>query len=592
MTHSEIAEIAFDASGIEAWVPLDKRHSNWPVVYVLEEESAAPQRTAAKLRDVYVGETLSAASRLRQHLTTLEKQHLVSARVIVNETFNKSVCLDLESHLIRLLSGDGALRVINRNVGVTDSNYYNRSDYRETFDEIFEKLRADGLFSRSVPEIENSDLFKLSPFKALTPDQAVAVEQILEGLFSDLETGKSSISVVQGDPGTGKTVVAIFLLKLLADIANPPVAEPDADTIFSDFFTEGFAELVAGLRVGIVVPQQSLRTSIKRVFAKTPGLNPARVMSAFEVGSSNEKFDLLVVDEAHRLNQRANQASAALNSQFASINEALFEVDDFNKTQLDWITAKSEHTIFLVDAAQSVRPADVAPETLAALVSRARRDDRFYPLASQMRVKAGDDYVGYVRAVLAPDEHLVPVTPKAFPGYDLRFFDSFSSMRSEIAKRDAEGGLARVIAGYAWKWVSRKDKSAFDIEIDGERMRWNGTQTDWIASANSIEEVGSIHTVQGYDLNFAGVIIGPDLRYDIERGRLIFDRKTYADTKGKENNAKSGKKYSDEELLKLVSNIYAVLLTRGMQGTYVYVCDPSLREYLRKYLSNVEYHWS
>ncbi|PFV12832.1 AAA family ATPase, partial [Bacillus cereus] len=83
-------------------------------------------------------------------------------------------------------------------------------------------------------------------------------------------------------------------------------------------------------------------------------------------------------------------------------------------------------------------------------------------------------------------------------------------MRRQILSRNGEHGLARLLAGYAWKWRSRKDRSAFDIEIGDVHLRWNSTDKDWINRPTSVNEVGSIHTVQGYDLNYAGVIIGPD----------------------------------------------------------------------------------
>src|SRR5690606_187868 len=132
---------------------------------------------------------------------------------------------------------------------------------------------------------------KLSPFKALTPDQAIAVEDIIEGLLQDLKYGSDSTIVIQGEPGTGKTVVAIYMLKLLVDIAGTARAEDfDSDTMFADVFVAENRELLSGLRIGLVVPQQSLRESIKKVFRKTPGLNPSMVLTAFDVGSSHEDF--------------------------------------------------------------------------------------------------------------------------------------------------------------------------------------------------------------------------------------------------------------------------------------------------------------
>jgi DUF2075 family protein len=107
-----------------------------------------------------------------------------------------------------------------------------------------------------------------------------------------------------------------------------------------------------------------------------------------------------------------------------------------------------------------------------------------------------------------------------------------------------------------------------------------------VNSPTSAEEVGSIHTIQGYDLNYAGVIIGRDLYFDENAQRVAFSRENYFDKKGKENNPTLGIKYSDEDLLKYVLSIYRVLLTRGIKGTYVYVCDERLRVYLRGMLES------
>ncbi|MGN6250761.1 MAG: DNA/RNA helicase domain-containing protein [Marmoricola sp.] len=570
MTSFRIEEVAFERSNLDAWAALDPRFRNWPVVYALGSADK-----------IYVGESLSAVTRLRQHLDDARKAELTGARIVVDATFNKSVCLDLESHLIRLFSGDGQYDVLNRNVGITDSDYYGRAEYRLLFDEIFEELRERGAFSRSVREIENSDLFKLSPFKALTQDQAIAMEDILDGLFQDLADDRPSQIVIQGDPGTGKTVVAIYLMKLLSDIkASDPAEAVDEDAVLSEFFLAGYPELLEDFRVGLVIPQQSLRKSIEKVFRRTPGLDAAMVLTPFEVGEDSEPYDLLIVDEAHRLNQRANQPSGVQNRRYADINERLFGSGDSLHTQLDWIVARSTHQIFLIDAAQSVRPADLPRHVVDQLLAAVDEQRRRYRLTTQMRVAGGDDYVGYVRRVLSAD----PPAPQTFDQYDLRLFDDFPAMVEAIRRKDDEHGLGRLVAGYAWPWRSKANRDAIDIDIDGVRLQWNRTAVDWVGSPTSRDEVGSIHTVQGYDLNYAGVIIGPDLRYDAAAGRLVFDRDNYFDSKGKENNPRLGIVYSDDDLLQLVTNIYAVLVTRGILGTYLYVCDEQLRSYLSRYL--------
>ena len=347
----KIARLKFSKPAVVAWKDHDEKHGNWPVVYVLDDGT---RPSSSRLRDIYVGKSLNAAGRMRQHLDTPAKQHFKTIHVIFDGRFNKSDCLDLESYLIKIMAGDGANRVLNRNNGITEAKYYQREVYREGFRAIFERLKADGIFTRSIPEIENSDLFKLSPSKALTSDQAASVEEILNGLFHDLEAGENSKIVIQGDPGTVKTVVAIYMIKLLIDIKTfTSLEDLDSDSRFFNLFTLDNQKLLENLRIGMVVPQQSLRDSIKKVFRKTPGLHPSMVMIPFDVGTADRLFDLLLVDETHRLNQRANQPSGVLNSKFASITRKLFG-DDNSKTQLDWIQAKSRHQIFLLDAAQSV----------------------------------------------------------------------------------------------------------------------------------------------------------------------------------------------------------------------------------------------
>ncbi|GAB2703750.1 DUF2075 family protein [Microbacterium marinum] len=581
MTPFEIEQLTFSQPALKEWARGDERRRNWPVVYVIDGGEA---KGAAS---VYVGETVNAASRMKQHLANPAKDGLRSVRVVFDETFNKSACLDLESHLIRWLAGDGQFTVMNGNEGIIDARYYERDVYRESFRDIFEQLRAEGIFQRTIPEIENSDLFKLSPFKVLTPEQAVAVEDIVEGLLEDLAAGTPSSSVIEGHPGTGKTIVAIFLMKLLADIRDYSDAdEIESDSMFAEFFVPENRELLRDLRIGFVVPQQSLRESIKRVFKKTPKIAPEQILSPFDVGTSDTRWDILIVDETHRLNQRANQSSGVNNKRFIISNEKLFGADDPVKTQLDWIRAQSAHQIYLLDVEQTVRPADLPQAILRGLAEDARAQHRRYPLATQMRVHAGADYVAFVRGMLRGEAE--SGGRPDFGDYDLRLFDNLAEMRAEIFARNAEHGLARLIAGYAWDWKSNRDKMAFDIELDGLQLRWNSQSKDWISSPGSIDEVGSIHTVQGYDLNYAGVIIGNDLRYDSVAGRLYIDRDSYRDAKGKENNKQLGIVYSDGDLLEFIRNIYGVLLTRGIRGTYVYVCDPELRAYVERALAEAK----
>ena len=569
MTEFRLEKLAFDIRSIDVWRQTDSRNNNWPVVYTINND-----------QEIYVGETLNAAGRLGQHLSVGERKHLKKVQIIKNETFNKSVCLDLESHLIRYFAADGKYKVLNGNLGITEANYFEREKYRESFEELFDILVDEGYLTRSVPEIVNSDLFKYSPFKALNQDQAIALTGILDRFFGDFKASKDDELVVRGEPGTGKTIIAIYLIKLLKDIGRYLPDDVTAqDSIFSEYFNEANRSLMTNLNFGLVIPQQSLRRTVQKVFASTPGLDKSKVMSPFELGLSKEKFDLLIVDETHRLGQRANQSSAIQNKQFKEINEALFGKDDIQLTQLEWVRKKSKKRILLIDAAQSIRPADLPPDVINKIVTAAESRDALFLLSSQMRVQGGEDYIDFVSGLLSE----TPRKHKSSDKYDLRLFESFREMKTEIEKRNSEDGLSRLLAGFAWPWNSKDDKSAFDIEIEGIKLFWNRTAVDWINSKTSPEEVGSIHTVQGYDLNYAGVIIGSDLGYDETERRVVFRRENYFDVKGRENNPKLGKTYSDEEIRQYVINIYRVLLTRGIKGTYVYVVDEALRKHLTQY---------
>ena len=226
-------------------------------------------------------------------------------------------------------------------------------------------------------EIENTDLFKLSPFKALTPDQAIAVEDILNGLFDDIASRtRSSRIVIQGDPGhrqDGRRHLpdeAASATSRHADLTEPA----DGDSLLSEFFVAGYPELLEGFRVGLVVPQQSLRKSIEKVFRKTPGLDPDMVLTPFEVGEAAEPFDLLIVDETHRLNQRASQASGQKNTQFRIDQRASLRPGRRRRQRSSTGSiAQSKHQVYLLDSAQRVRPHDVTEHSLNALVNAGRR---------------------------------------------------------------------------------------------------------------------------------------------------------------------------------------------------------------------------
>ena len=575
MTSYEIKRTKFEPNSVSTLVKTDTRLKNWPVVYIL---------TSSK--EVYVGETLDYNKRMSQHLKTVEKNKLDVTHVVIHEKFNKSVCLELESILINLFTGDGKKTVLNANHGIVDADYYQRDSYREIFNEIFESLRSSyGLFSQSKPDIENSDLYKYSPFKQLNEEQENVVTSLSERIISSLSDKKSPLQefIIQGGAGTGKTILAVYLIKLIADYSSerPITTEEDALPLTQ-------AATKRPLRIGIVIPQSSLRQTIKRVFKSVDGLSNKMVLSPFDVPkivlNENAKYDLLIVDEAHRLNRFSTQANGSVFKMYRDNNRALYGESDKEgnqHNQLDWMRTCSKNLVLLLDPTQAVRPADMSSKVWESVIAESITNKLYFQLHSQMRMKLSeiDKYKALIDALFG-DRPIEESDVPDFSGYDFRIFTNFMEMHEALTRREEEYGLSRMVAGYAWPWISKGDKSdsaPYDFELDGVSMRWNRTVESWVHSPTAFQEVGSIHTIQGYDLNYAGVIIGADVELD-ESGKYRVNKNNYHDKRGKANNKVANEKTTPERLRRYVANIYKVLLTRGIRGTYIYAEPSGLAE--------------
>ena len=163
--------------------------------------------------------------------------------------------------------------------------------------------------------------------------------------------------------------------------------------------------------------------------------------------------------------------------------------------------------------------------------------------------------------------------------YAFLLFDSIKELVNEIKQRDEEYNLSRLVAGYSWEWISKKNKDLFDIKIDNVNLKWNSVSNDWVNSKNSVNEVGCIHTTQGYDLNYAGIVFGNEITYDKVNNEILILQDNYHDKNGKQTIK------DPKELKDFIINIYKTLLLRGIKGSYIYVCDKNLREYFANYIT-------
>ena len=555
----EINKIAFNNNGLNSIQSQYFVSENWPIVYILNNNGVS---------QAYVGETIDTNSRIFTHLQTPSKSHLQEAHLISSRKFNKSVTLDIESNLIKYLHADGKYKLLNGNLGLVNHSYYQREDfYWDLFKNIWNGLISNGIAQHSLEHISNSDLFKYSPYKTLSADQRKNLMLIIDALLSE---NKKSV-LVEGGAGTGKTILAIFLFKLMLT--------SDEDFNYREFGEDEkeFVDKVKQLKIkfpnpkmGLVIAMGSFRKTIKKVFRNINGLNSNLVIGPSDL--EYESYDILFVDESHRLRKRVNLGPYF--KIYDRVCKAL-KLDKLNTSELAWTQLKSNKVLYFYDAKQSIKPSDVDAVDFENLKNASNSIN--VKLHSQFRVKGGNGFVDFVNNLLDNT-----FKNKEFKyndtNYDLLLFENFSDFVNELREKNEKHQLSRFIAGYAWPWISKNDPDAYDIEIENIKLKWNSTAIDYINSDIDAQEVGCIHTTQGYDLNYAAIIFGPEIIYNPISKEIEIVKENYKDRNGTAT-------IRDNAILKdYVANIYKTIMLRGILGCYIYVCDENLRNYFRKHI--------
>jgi DUF2075 family protein/DNA replication protein DnaC len=531
--------------------------NQWPLVYFIQNKER---------KFAYVGESTNALSRINNHLGNEQRSVLNKISLIGCDKFNKSATLDIESQLIQYISSEGSFSLQNGNNGLSYHNYYQRDLYNSLFKEVWKVLIEKKIVNKTLEEIQNSNFFKYSPFKALNHDQLKSVLEIIK----NLNKKEFNHIFINGSAGTGKTILATYLIKLLTSkYENLNTEEIDTENSLEIELVNEFRKKYSNPSIALVIAMTSLRETLKNVFDKIPGLDKSMVISPTE--TFKKKYDILIVDEAHRLRQRKNISWMGV---FTKNNERLGL--DNNGNELDWILANSTHQIFFYDAAQSVKPSDISQNNFDILLNKPSTIK--LELKSQMRVNAGSDYITFIDNLM--NCQLSKTDLKYEPlNYDLRVFDSFKDLFSVLTKKEKEYKLCRLIAGYSWPWETskKKPKQDFDIEIENLKFCWNKkSDKDWISSDNSFQEIGCIHTTQGYDLNYVGVIFGKEIKYNPQLDKIEIISKNYFDRNGKAGIT------NQEDLKAYIINIYKTIMYRGIRGTYIYACDENLSKYLKE----------
>ena len=250
------------------------------------------------------------------------------------------------------------------------------------------------------------------------------------------------------------------------------------------------------------------------------------------------------------------------------------KLNKYKGNELNWVLKQSMKQIFFYDVNQSIKPSDVDAEYFKDLKSK--KSTVVHRIKSQFRVSAGINYVELVHTLLSHNNNFASKLYQ-FKNYEFYLFDNLGQMIKLINQRNSEYGLSRLVAGYSWKWIS-KNGPQYDIDIHGLQLKWNSVNTDWVNSPNAINEVGCIHTTQGYDLNYTGIIFGNEISFDKKTNAIKIVEENYHDKNGK-NSIKD-----PYQLKEYILNIYKTLMLRGISGTFIYACDPNLLDYFKMYI--------
>ena len=382
----------------------------------------------------------------------------------------------------------------------------------------------------------------------LIDDQKTVLETIVKAANDGL-SGKKQVIIVRGGPGTGKSVVAINALSRLMG-----------------------QRLIARYVTPNAAPRAVFEVNLKGAF-KGGEIKELFSGSGSFTGIEESDFDILIVDEAHRLKLRTQYSKGGDN-------------------QIREVIHAAKTSVFFIDEAQKVTWKDIGEVSeIEKFAKSMNAEVQYLELKSQFRCNGSDGYMTWIDEALGVIED--EETSYAESSYDFRIFDNPTKLYKEIRAKNQVNNKSRMLAGYCWNWVSKNDSKMDDITFPefGFSAKWNleSRGSAWIIDPNSIEDIGCIHTSQGLELDYVGVIVGPDFK--MKDGELVSDPKGRARTDvslhGYKKEMEVDPVGASAKADKIIRNTYRTLMTRGMKGCYIYCTDPEVAQYFQDRMSRL-----
>lgn len=378
-------------------------------------------------------------------------------------------------------------------------------------------------------------------------EQKVAFETVSKLVEDSFENDNKYTVIIEGGPGTGKSVIAINLLAKFKDkLVNYVTKNAAPRNVYFNLLRRDDYKL----------------NYIKNLFKG----------SGSYVNSTKNEFDLLIVDEAHRLNEKSGM--------FKNLGE----------NQIKEIIYASKVSVFFIDEDQIVTTLDFG--SIDEIRKQAKKlgsivvEGEDYKLLSQFRCNGSDGYLAFLDDIL--DIRKTANYDGFDLDYDIKIYDSPTKMKNDLKKLNKINNKARMIAGYTYNWVSKKRENSdlFDIILEDDfKAQWNFDSTNtWAIDEESFDQVGCIHTSQGLEFDYVGIIIGKDLIY--RNGKVLTDYMARAKTDQSLKGIKTTKNYDLAD--KIIRNTYKTLMSRGQKGCYVYCEDKELNNYLNLRIKNIK----
>lgn len=514
-------------------------------------------------KNVYVGQTKHFFSRHKQHVQESNHRYINGSYTKVIVAFgiliNQLSLDDIEKKLITYITADYEddrnMTVNNGTSGNESLAYQNQDEVLTDFiNPFWEELFSKGyVLKKNLAAVKESILFKYSPFTSLSEEKNNIINEIIR---------QPQNYIVSGLAGTGKTVVLTNLAARLS-------------------------QTYPNKRIAVVVKTNWVK-SAQKIF-QAYSVKNIDVFTAYKLIKSGEQYDYVLVDEAHRLRRYYSKGN--------HVTQDIFNKDG-NQNELKLLGKLNPCFILFYDPAQTVRPSDIPKKDYNTFLT----DNEFkkLKLTKEYRVNinelnktyTSDDFMTGIQEFLQIDSSNAKFDHNIFQSY-LTNPDAYFGVVNSIHELfdyldDCENyepaTQNRVMAGYTREWASHQKKNrdrndVYDWVEGNYHWKWNSDSENWLMKKNSRIEIGSIHAVQGIDLNYAGVIISTDISID-NTGKIIGIPENYKDRNGQYKSDD----YSKEGFSNFIKNIYYVLLTRGIDGVRVYFEDKKMQQYFYDFM--------